>query len=99
MMARVLKRVTTRSRSVNLAAYRLKYIHAVSTNKTIAIIQSDESLISVFLAMSRILSPILRLQCRRIRGGILAVNMRLSSLNRLCRVIAQVSQADTQMTA
>ena len=64
-----------------------------------AIIQSDESLISVFLAMNRILIPTLRLQYHRVRGGILAVNMRLSSSNRLCRVIAQVSQAYKQMMA
>jgi hypothetical protein len=39
----------------------LKYVHAASTNKMIATIQSDESLIPVFLAMNRILSPTSRL--------------------------------------
>ncbi len=38
-------------------AYRLKYIHTASPNKTIATIQSDEPLISVFLAIRHILSP------------------------------------------
>ena len=36
-------------------AYLLKYIHAVSANKTIATTQREELLISVFLAMFRIL--------------------------------------------
>ena len=40
---------------IGLRAYLLKYIHAVSANKTIATIQRDESLISVFLAMGPIL--------------------------------------------
>jgi len=39
--------------------YFLKYIHAVSANKTIVAIHRDELLISVFLAMSRILISIL----------------------------------------
>ena len=42
-------------------AYRLKYIHAASANKTIIAIQRDESLIPVFLAMNHILSPTSRL--------------------------------------
>jgi len=41
---------------VGLAAYRLKYIHAVSANKTTVTIQRDESLIPVFLAMGHILA-------------------------------------------
>jgi hypothetical protein len=40
-----------------LTAYLLKYIHAVSANKTIVTIQRDEPLIPVFLAMIRILGP------------------------------------------
>jgi hypothetical protein len=43
-------------------SYLLKYIHAVSANRTIAMIQREESLISVFLAMSRILIPMSLLQ-------------------------------------
>ncbi len=42
-------------------AYLLKYIHAVSANKTTVAIHRDELLISVFLAMSNILISILRL--------------------------------------
>jgi hypothetical protein len=40
-------------------AYRLKYVHAASANKTIVAIQRDESLIPVFLATNHILSPTL----------------------------------------
>jgi hypothetical protein len=40
-------------------AYLLKYIHAVSANKTTVAIHRDELLISVFLAMSNILISIL----------------------------------------
>jgi len=46
------KRTLSRLRPV---AYLLKYIHAVSANKTIATTQREELLISVFLAMFRIL--------------------------------------------
>jgi hypothetical protein len=67
MIAGVSRRGTSGvTSSVSLAAYLLKYIHAVSANRTIAMIQSEESLISVFLAMSRILIPILRLQYGRV---------------------------------
>ena len=44
---------------IGLLAYRLKYVHAASANKTIVAIQRDESLIPVFLAMNHILSPTL----------------------------------------
>lgn len=37
--------------------YLLKYIHTVRANKTSVIIQRDEPLISVFLAMHGILIP------------------------------------------
>ena len=47
--------------SLGFRPYLLKYIQAVSANKTIVTTQSDELLISVFLAMNRILSPTLRL--------------------------------------
>ena len=47
--------------SLGFRPYLLKYIQAVSANKTIVTTQRDELLISVFLAMNRILSPTLRL--------------------------------------
>jgi len=47
-------------------AYLLKYIQAVSANKTIVTIQRDESLIPVFLAMSGILS-LSRLICETLQ--------------------------------
>jgi len=47
------------------SAYLLKYIHALITNKTIAITQRDESLIPVFLAMNSILCARLNL-CERL---------------------------------
>jgi uncharacterized membrane protein YidH (DUF202 family) len=46
-------------------AYLLKYIHAETANKTSVAIHSDELLISVFLAMSGILTLILGLRSHR----------------------------------
>ncbi len=44
------------SAALDSLAYRLKYIHALRTIKTSATTQRDELLISVFLAMHRIVS-------------------------------------------
>jgi hypothetical protein len=38
-------------------SYFLKYVNAAIANKTIAVIQSDESLNPVFFAMTQILKP------------------------------------------
>ncbi|MGA9801726.1 MAG: hypothetical protein WBQ46_00615 [Terriglobales bacterium] len=58
-------------------AYRLKYIHTASANKTIVTIQRDEPLISVFLAIRHILSPTLCICGTRFRAG-------TQSLNSMC---------------
>jgi hypothetical protein len=54
----------------------LKYIHAARANKTIVTIKRDELLIPVFLAMSRILSPTIRVGVRQSGGRIADVNRR-----------------------
>ena len=46
-------------------AYRLKYIHALSANKTIVATHRDELFISVFLAMSDILTSVPSLRTHR----------------------------------
>jgi len=55
-------------------AYRLKYIHTASANKTIVTIQRDEPLISVFLAIRHILSPTLCICGTRFRAGTQSLN-------------------------
>jgi hypothetical protein len=65
-------------------AYLLKYIHALSASKTIAKIQRDELLISVFLAMSSILGPILLLRNRWVGGRIFFVNRHLALITQNC---------------
>jgi hypothetical protein len=41
------------SRTMGAQSYLLKYVNAAIANKTIAVIQSDESLIPVFFAMTK----------------------------------------------
>ena len=55
-------------------AYRLKYIHTASANKTIVTIQRDEPLISVFFAITHILSPASRICGTRFRAGTQSLN-------------------------
>jgi hypothetical protein len=55
-------------------AYRLKYTHTASANKTIVTIQRDEPLISVFLAIRHILSPTSRICGTRFRAGTQSLN-------------------------
>jgi len=57
--------------------YLLKNIQAVRANKTIVTTQRDELLISVFLAMNRILSPTLRL-CEVLEFGLCCCSKRSS---------------------
>jgi len=60
-------------------AYRLKYIHTASANKTIVTIQRDEPLISVFFAMRHILSPTSRICGTRFRVGTQSLNPRIAA--------------------
>jgi hypothetical protein len=55
-------------------AYRLKYIHTASANKTIVTIQRDEPLIPVFFAIRHILSPTLGICGTRFRAGTQSLN-------------------------
>jgi hypothetical protein len=50
-------------------AYRLKYIHTASANKTIATIQRDEPLISVFLAIKAYSKPDIVYLRNTVSGG------------------------------